>query len=75
MIGAVALAVAATGVGYAAMSKNVTLSIDGKTEKIRTFDDNVGDERADVERERRGRIGKRMSFKGSAAVDGDHARC
>ena len=43
MIGAVALAVAATGVGYAAMSKNVTLSIDGKTEKIRTFDDNVGD--------------------------------
>ena len=43
MIGAVALAVAATGVGYAAMSKNVTLSIDGKTEKIRTFGDNVGD--------------------------------
>ena len=43
MIGAVALAVAATGVGYAAMTKNVTLSIDGKTEKIRTFDDNVGD--------------------------------
>jgi len=43
MIGAVALAVAATGVGYAAMSKTVTLSIDGKTEKIRTFDDKVGD--------------------------------
>jgi uncharacterized protein YabE (DUF348 family) len=43
MIGAVALAVAATGVGYAAMTKTVTLSIDGKTEKIRTFDDKVGD--------------------------------
>jgi uncharacterized protein YabE (DUF348 family) len=43
MIGAVALAVAATGVGYAAMSKDVTLSIDGKQEKISTFDDNVGD--------------------------------
>jgi uncharacterized protein YabE (DUF348 family) len=43
MIGAVALAVAATGVGYAAMSKSVTLSIDGKTQKVRTFGDNVGD--------------------------------
>ena len=43
MIGAVALAVAATGVGYAAMSKTVTLSIDGKTQKVRTFGDHVGD--------------------------------
>ena len=43
IIGAVALAVAATGVGYAAMSKTVTLSIDGKTQEVRTFGDDVGD--------------------------------
>ena len=43
IIGAVALAVAATGVGYAAMSKTVTLSIDGKTQQVRTFGDDVGD--------------------------------
>ena len=43
MIGAVVLAVAATGVGYAAMSKTVTLSIDGKTQEVRTFGDDVGD--------------------------------
>jgi uncharacterized protein YabE (DUF348 family) len=43
MIGAVVLAVAATGVGYAAMSKTVTLSIDGKTQQVRTFGDDVGD--------------------------------
>ena len=43
MIGAVVLAVGATGVGYAAMSKTVTLSIDGKPQQVRTFSDNVGD--------------------------------
>ena len=43
MIGAVVLAVAAAGVGYAAMSKTVTLSIDGKTQEVRTFGDDVGD--------------------------------
>ena len=43
MIGAVVLAVAATGVGYAAMSKTVTLSIDGKTQEVHTFGDDVGD--------------------------------
>ena len=41
LTGAVVLAVAATGVGYAAMSKTVTLSLDGKTHQVRTFDDNV----------------------------------
>jgi uncharacterized protein YabE (DUF348 family) len=43
LTGAVVLAVAATGVGYAAMSKTVTLSLDGRTHQVRTFDDNVGD--------------------------------
>ena len=37
LTGAVVLAVAATGVGYAAMSKTVTLSIDGRTQEVRTF--------------------------------------
>ena len=40
---AVVLAVAVTGVGYASMSKAVTLSVDGKTQTVRTFDDSVGD--------------------------------
>jgi uncharacterized protein YabE (DUF348 family) len=43
LIGAVVLAVAATGVGYAAMSKTVTLSIDGRTQQVRTFGGSVGD--------------------------------
>jgi uncharacterized protein YabE (DUF348 family) len=43
LIGAVVVAVAATGVGYAAMSKTVTLSLDGKTETVHTFGDHVGD--------------------------------
>jgi resuscitation-promoting factor RpfB len=43
LIGAVVMALAATGVGYAAMSKTVTLSIDGKTQKIHTFGGSVGD--------------------------------
>jgi uncharacterized protein YabE (DUF348 family) len=41
LIGAVVLAVAATGVGYAAMSKTVTLSVDGRTQQIRTFSGDV----------------------------------
>jgi uncharacterized protein YabE (DUF348 family) len=41
--GAVVLAVAATGVGYAAMSKTVTVSVDGKTTQVRTFGDHVSD--------------------------------
>ena len=36
-------AVAAAGVGYASMSKTVTLSIDGKTQQVRTFGDQVSD--------------------------------
>src|SRR3954449_12953733 len=43
LVGAVVLAIAATGVGYAAMSKTVTLSLDGKTRQVHTFDDKVGD--------------------------------
>jgi len=43
LIGAVVIAVAATGVGYAAMSKTVTLSLDGRTQQVHTFDDKVGD--------------------------------
>jgi len=39
--GVVALAVAATGIGYASMSKTVTLSVDGKTQKVHTFGDSV----------------------------------
>ena len=42
VIGAVVLAVAATGIGYAAMSKQVTLSIDGKSQQVRTFGSTVG---------------------------------
>jgi uncharacterized protein YabE (DUF348 family) len=44
---AVVLAVAATGVGYAAMSKTVTLSVDGKTHSVRTFAGKVSDVLAD----------------------------
>jgi resuscitation-promoting factor RpfB len=44
---AVVLAVAASGVGYAAMSKTVTLSIDGKTQSVRTFGGTVSDVLAD----------------------------
>ncbi len=43
LAGAVALGVAATGVGYATMSKTVTMSVDGKTRTVHTFDDSVGD--------------------------------
>ncbi|MEO5709451.1 MAG: ubiquitin-like domain-containing protein [Nocardioidaceae bacterium] len=43
LIGAVVLAVAATGVGYAAMSKTVTLSVDGRTQQVRTFAGSVSD--------------------------------
>jgi resuscitation-promoting factor RpfB len=43
MVVAVAMAVAATGVGYAAMNKSVTLSIDGRTQQVHTLGDTVGD--------------------------------
>jgi uncharacterized protein YabE (DUF348 family) len=42
-VGAVVLAVAATGVGYAALSKSVTLSVDGKTKQVHTFGHHVSD--------------------------------
>jgi resuscitation-promoting factor RpfB len=45
--GAVVLAVAGAGVGYASMTKTVTLSVDGKTQQVRTFGDRVGDVLAD----------------------------
>lgn len=37
------MAVAATGVGYAAMDKSVTLSVDGKTREVSTLGSTVGD--------------------------------
>jgi resuscitation-promoting factor RpfB len=43
LIGAVALAVATTTVGYASMSKTVTLSVDGRTQQVRTFGGTVAD--------------------------------
>jgi uncharacterized protein YabE (DUF348 family) len=43
LAGVVAAAVAATGVGYASMSKTVTLSLDGRTQKVHTFGDSVRD--------------------------------
>lgn len=43
LAGAVALAVAATGIGYATVSKTVTVSVEGKTKTVHTFDDSVGD--------------------------------
>jgi resuscitation-promoting factor RpfB len=43
LVGAVVLAVAAAGVGYAAMSKTITLSLDGRTRQVHTFGDNVGE--------------------------------
>ncbi|HET7386330.1 MAG TPA: transglycosylase family protein [Nocardioidaceae bacterium] len=43
MTTAAGLAVAATGVGYASMSKSVTLSVDGHTEQVSTMGDTVGE--------------------------------
>jgi uncharacterized protein YabE (DUF348 family) len=43
LVTAVTLAVAATGVGYAAMSKTVTLSIDGQETEVRVLGDTVRD--------------------------------
>jgi uncharacterized protein YabE (DUF348 family) len=43
VVGAVVAAAAGTGIGYAAMSKTVTLSIDGRTQEVRTFGDRVSD--------------------------------
>jgi uncharacterized protein YabE (DUF348 family) len=43
LVGAIVLAVAATGVGYAAMQKTVTLSLDGKTQQVNTFSGKVGE--------------------------------
>jgi resuscitation-promoting factor RpfB len=43
LVGAVVLVVAASGVGYAALSKTVTLSVDGKTKQVRTFGHHVSD--------------------------------
>ena len=43
IIGAIVLTLAATGIGYAAMSKTVTLSVDGKTQQVHTFGGSVSD--------------------------------
>jgi uncharacterized protein YabE (DUF348 family) len=42
LIGVVVLAVAGTTAGYAALSKTVTLSVDGKSREVRTMSGNVG---------------------------------
>ncbi|MGH3445496.1 MAG: transglycosylase family protein [Nocardioidaceae bacterium] len=42
LVTAAGLAVAATGVGYASMSKSVTVSVDGHTDHVRTMADTVG---------------------------------
>ena len=41
--GAVLVSVLATGVGYAAMSKTVNLSVDGKSEEVRVLGSTVRD--------------------------------
>jgi uncharacterized protein YabE (DUF348 family) len=43
MVAAVLMAVAATGAGYAAMSKTVTLSVDGKAQEVRVLGSTVRD--------------------------------
>ncbi len=43
MVAAVLMAVAATGAGYAAMSKTVNLSVDGKSEQVRVLGSTVRD--------------------------------
>ena len=41
LVGIIAVALAATTVGYRALSREVTLSVDGKTHTVRTFGDDV----------------------------------
>jgi resuscitation-promoting factor RpfB len=43
LVTAVTMAVGATGVGYAAMSKTVTLSVDGREQQVRVLGDTVRD--------------------------------
>jgi uncharacterized protein YabE (DUF348 family) len=43
LVGAVAIALLATTVGYAAMSKTVTLSVDGESDQVSTLGGTVGD--------------------------------
>jgi resuscitation-promoting factor RpfB len=43
LVAATAVAVAAAGVGYSAMGKTVTMSVDGKSRTVHTFGDSVGD--------------------------------
>ena len=43
LVSAVVLALAGTTVGYAALSKTVTLSVDGRTEQVHTLGGTVGD--------------------------------
>jgi uncharacterized protein YabE (DUF348 family) len=47
LVAAVVLTVAATTVGYASLSREVTLSVDGRTQTVRTFGGDVGDVLAD----------------------------
>ena len=43
LVAAIVLALVGTTAAYAALSKTVTLSIDGKQQEVRTFGDNVGE--------------------------------
>jgi uncharacterized protein YabE (DUF348 family) len=47
LVGAVVAALLATGVGYAAMSKSVTLSVDGESHQVSTLGGSVSDVLAD----------------------------
>jgi len=43
LVGAIVLALVGTAAAYATLSRTVTVSIDGKESKVRTFSDNVGE--------------------------------
>ena len=43
LVGAIVLALVGTATAYATLSRTVTLSVDGKESKVRTFGDNVGE--------------------------------
>ena len=90
LVAGVALAVAATGVGYAAMSKTVTLSLDGQETEVRVLGDTVADvlESQDIQLDERdqifpsldspvgdgGEVAVKFARPLDLAVDGDESR-
>ncbi|HEX5986288.1 MAG TPA: transglycosylase family protein [Nocardioides sp.] len=90
LVAGVALAVAATGVGYAAMSKTVTLSLDGQETEVRVLGDTVADvlESQDIQVDERdqvfpsldspvgdgGEVAVKFARPLDLAVDGDESR-